>query len=135
MCKATLIIRCKESDGAWNRADPEVSKAGIKVELNPERRSPLRSAAEYIKNAKDRDASEAALQARNATKDFLEIVKERCIDEVILLGLCPIGIPSIVTTVVFLLRRYRKRGANTVAETKRHPLRSILCATSLKCAR
>jgi integrase len=60
----------------------EARKAGIKVELDPERKSLGRSAAEYIKDAEDRQASEAAAQARNVTAEFLELIKRTYIDEV-----------------------------------------------------
>jgi integrase len=60
----------------------EARKAGIKVELDPERKSLAKSAAEYIKDAEDRGASEAALQARNVTREFLELVKRPYVDEV-----------------------------------------------------
>jgi integrase len=57
-------------------------KAGIKVDLDPERRSLARSAAEYIKDAEGRRALEAAAQARNVTREFLALVNKTYVDEV-----------------------------------------------------
>jgi hypothetical protein len=60
----------------------DARKAGIKIELDPERLSLGESAVRYIKDAEDRRATEAAAQARQVSSEFLRIVKRTYVDEV-----------------------------------------------------
>ncbi len=56
--------------------------AGLKVELPTEHRTLAKSAAAYIRDAEQRGASEAALQARCVSDEFMRMVKKTYVDEV-----------------------------------------------------
>lgn len=60
----------------------EALKVGVRVEAEQTRRTLVRSAASYIKDAEDRGASEAALQARSVSAEFLRMLKKTYVDEV-----------------------------------------------------
>lgn len=60
----------------------EALKVGVKIEAEQTRKTLVRSAASYIKDAEDRGASEAALQARSVSDEFLRMLKKTYVDEV-----------------------------------------------------
>jgi len=60
----------------------DARKAGLKIEVDPERLSLAQSAARYIKDAEDRGAFEAAAQARQVCSEFLRLVRKSYLDEV-----------------------------------------------------
>ena len=60
----------------------DARKAGIKIDLDPERSSLAQSATRYIKDAECRGANEAAAQARQVSGEFLRLVKKMYVDEV-----------------------------------------------------
>jgi integrase len=57
-------------------------KAGLKVEANEDRRTISGSAAAYIRDAEQREAMEAAAQARSVTAEFSKLCRRTYVDEV-----------------------------------------------------
>ena len=60
----------------------EALKVGVKVEVEQTRKTLAQTAASYIKDAEDRGASEAALQARSVSAEFMRMLKKTYVDEV-----------------------------------------------------
>ena len=60
----------------------EAAKVGVQVYEGPDRKSIAIAAAEYIEDCDARGVSEAAVQARNVTERFLQVVKKSFVDEI-----------------------------------------------------
>ena len=57
-------------------------QAGMKIQEERGPRTLAESAAEYIRDAEQRNATEAALQARSVTAEFLQVTRKTYVDEV-----------------------------------------------------
>jgi integrase len=60
----------------------EAVKAGVKVQDDEVRKTLAGSSAEYIKDAEQRNANEAAAQARNVTEEFIKLTRKTYLDEI-----------------------------------------------------
>ena len=60
----------------------EAVRAGVKVQVDESRKTLAGTAAEYIKDAQQRNANEAAAQARSVTAEFIRETRKTYLDEV-----------------------------------------------------
>jgi integrase len=68
--------------GKQTTAKAVAQDAGLKVEAEETRKNLKNSATDYVANAEERGATEAAVQARHVTNEFLVITKKSYVDEV-----------------------------------------------------
>jgi integrase len=57
-------------------------QVGVKVEVEQTRKTLAASAAEYVKDARDRGATEATLQAESVTAEFIKVARKTYVDEI-----------------------------------------------------
>lgn len=60
----------------------EAAKAGVRVHVETERKTLADSAADYVRDAEQRNANEAAMQARNVTAEFMRLTSHTHVDEI-----------------------------------------------------